>query len=366
MNISPAATMSTPKDAEEHDDDDMTPEEREAWLKSHGITIETPEDRKAAASGGVPPIILQLQGDDISEEIDGVELAFVPADTSKPIRPVKLPPGLLQPGTGDAAVDFVKPYFATNAASVDAELLKEQASKQFAGGNMEGMDFSKLTTGAMNAVASQGSVETFPLVRPADTNKYRGVYVYLDEVGLLKRLPTNPRATAIAESCGFNPPPTFHGDVFLGRCATRPMMANVDFVVGRDTDRGAEWMQRAISENLAWQQEMNKIQGKSETQPPAAGTEGKAVQETGFSFTQDDEEVEVTVQFDDDIDKKEIKVKFLPKSVAVVYQGEEALNLDLFDKVDVDGCNWQLDGKTNLVLTMEKAQPGVMWPRIKT
>ena len=142
-------------------------------------------------------------------------------------------------------------------------------------------------------------------------------------------------------------------------------MMNVDFVVGTDTDRGAEWMKRAIAENLAWQQEMNKIQGKSETQPPAAGTEGKAVQEAGFSFTQDDDEVEVTVEFDENIDKKEIKVKFLPKSVQVVYKGEEALNLGLFDKVDVEGCNWQLDGKTNLVLAMEKAQPGVMWPRIK-
>lgn len=83
----------------------------------------------------------------------------------------------------------------------------------------------------------------------------------------MKRLPTNSRATAIAESCGFNPPPTFHGDVFISRVATRPMMTNVDFVVGTDTDRGAEWMKRAIAENLAWQQEMNKIQGKSETQP---------------------------------------------------------------------------------------------------
>ena len=143
-------------------------------------------------------------------------------------------------------------------------------------------------------------------------------------------------------------------------------MTNVDFVVEKEIERGAEWMKRAISENLAWQQEMNKIQGRSDTQPPAAGTEGKAVQEAGFSFTQDDDEVEVTVVFDEDINKKEIKVKFLPKSVCVVYRGEEALNLSLFDRVDVDGCNWQLDGKANLVLTMEKAQPGIMWPRIKT
>ncbi len=144
-------------------------------------------------------------------------------------------------------------------------------------------------------------------------------------------------------------------------------MKNVDFVVGKDTDRAAEWMAQAVSVNLAWQQEMNNIQGKSETQPPAAGTEGKAVQEAGFSFTQDDDEVEVTVEFDEDVDKKSIKVVFLPKSVKVTYKGEEALKLNnLFERVDVDGCTWQLDGKTKLVATMEKAQTGVMWPRINT
>lgn len=348
------------------DEDDMTPEEREAWLKARGITIETVEDRKAAASGGVAPVVLQLQGTDVSEDVDGVELAFVPADTSKPIRSVKLPPGLLQPGSGDAAVNFVKPYFASNTASVDASLLKEQAGKQFAGGNLEGLDMSKLTTGAMNAVAAQGSVETFPLVRPAESNRYTGVYVYLDEVGLLKRLQQNKRATAIAESCGFSPAPSFYGDVFIGRVATKPMMMNVDFVVGKDTDRAAEWIQRAGAENLIWQAEMNKIQGNSDTQPPAAGTEGKAVQESGFAFTQDDDEVEVTVEFDEDIDKKSIKVVFLPKSLKVTYKGEEALNINIFDKIDVDGCTWQLDGKTKLVVTLEKVQTGVMWPRITT
>ena len=152
------ATMSgtPPKD----DEDDMTPEEREAWLKAHGIQIETVEDRKAAASGAVAPVVLQLQGADVSEDIDGVELAFVPADASKPIRSVKLPPGLLEPGSGDAATNFVKPYFASNTASVDAALLKDQASKQFAGGDLKGLDLSKLTTGALNNVAAQGSVET--------------------------------------------------------------------------------------------------------------------------------------------------------------------------------------------------------------
>ena len=73
--------MST-KDAK--DEDDMTPEEREAWLKSHGISIETPEERKAAASDGVAPIILQLQGDDVSKEIDGWSWRLCPPTHPSP------------------------------------------------------------------------------------------------------------------------------------------------------------------------------------------------------------------------------------------------------------------------------------------
>jgi hypothetical protein len=69
----------------------------------------------------------------------------------------------------------------------------------------------------MNSVAAQGSVETFCLVHPADTNNYIGVYIYLDELGLLKKLQVNDRATAIAAACGYTPPPIFYGDVFWGR-----------------------------------------------------------------------------------------------------------------------------------------------------
>mmetsp|Transcript_29106 Transcript_29106/g.63191 ORF Transcript_29106/g.63191 Transcript_29106/m.63191 type:complete len:352 (+) Transcript_29106:41-1096(+) len=347
----------------DNEEEDMTPEEREEWLKDHGVIIEAPG---AATSPSTSAIIHQLRGDDVSNEIDGVQLALVPHDISQPIRSVRLPPGLTRPGTGDAAVEFVKPYFASNKSSIDASLLNDQAQKQFAGGNLQGLDTSKISIESMNAVAAQGSVETFPLVHPAESNKYQGVYVYLDEVGLLKKLPTNTRAAEIAASCGYNPPPSFYGDVFIGRVVTRPAMKNIDFVVGKDTDRGAEWMKRAVSENVAWQQEMNKVTGQAgQSQPSVVGSEGNAVQEFDFSWTQDEEEVEIVVEIDSDIDKRAVKVTFLPNSVKVEHKGEDALNVKLYDKIDVDGCTWTLDGKTKLVLTLEKGKSGAMWPRIK-
>mgnify|MGYP005857209465 CR=1 FL=1 len=139
----------------------------------------------------------------------------------------------------------------------------------------------------MNAVAAQGSVETFPLVHPADTNNYMGVYIYLDEVGLLKKLPPNARATSIAVACGYSPPPKFYGDVFIGRVQTKPHLTNIDFAAGKDTDSNAAWMQRAVAENFAWQQELNKVTNKNKT-APISGTDGKAAKEEQFTWTQDE------------------------------------------------------------------------------
>jgi hypothetical protein len=75
----------------------------------------------------------------------------------------------------------------------------------------------KVSQDALLRAAEQGLVEVFTLVHPAESNKYTSVNIYLDEVGMLKRLPMNTRASELASKAGFNPPPKFYGDVFLGR-----------------------------------------------------------------------------------------------------------------------------------------------------
>ena len=190
-----------------------------------------------------------------------------------------------------------------------------------------------------------------------------GVYIYLDEVGLLKKLPNNKRASAIAARCGFYPAPNFYGDVFVGRVKSKPILKNVAFEAGIDTDSGAEWILRAVSENLAWQQELNKVTNKSssERQPSAVGTEGKAAEEANFTWTQDEEEIELVVPLKE-VNKKLIKVSFLNRSIKVKYNTDELVAVNLYSGIDVDGCTWTIDG-SNLVITCEKAD-GVVWPRI--
>mmetsp|Transcript_16758 Transcript_16758/g.41877 ORF Transcript_16758/g.41877 Transcript_16758/m.41877 type:complete len:369 (-) Transcript_16758:492-1598(-) len=362
------------------DENKETDEDRLNYLLDRGVEISTPEEREAARRANatsVAPIFQQLFKSGSTKEDGDVQFVMIPHDESKPMSTITLPASFVQSHRGDVIPEFVKPYFAADKSSVDASLLQEQATKQFASGQgIQGkdgkqVDMSRISTSAMNAVAAQGSVETFCLTHPADTNNYTGVYVYLDEVGMLKKLPVNKRAGAIGGTCGYHPAPIFYGDVFVGRTQTQPRMANVDFVAGADTDGGAEWMRRAVSENLAWQQAMNEATGKSAKlkameQPAHAGTDGDVAQESNFSWTQDEEEIEFTVPISaSGLNKKELKVVYKPKVVTVSYQGETIVRVDLFESVDVDGCTWTLNGnKTKVVITCEKADPGKIWPRI--
>jgi hypothetical protein len=302
----------------------------------------------------------QLSVSDASTNEEGIQFALVPHDTSRPIRTVWLPLSVATETPGDAIPTFVKPYFADNK-SIDASLLQQQATKHFATGDLKDLAKEKLSVAAVNSVAAQGSVETFPLVHPEDTNQYTGVYIYLDEIGLLKKLAPNSRASAIAACCGYEATTKFYGDIFIGRVRTQPTLKNVDFVPGVDTDGGAEWMRRAVSENLAWQQTANEISRRKGVAP--MGTDGNAAKETNFSWTQDDDEVEISVPFDSPVDKNSIKVVFRNKSVLVRYNNEEYVVIDLYGSIDMDGCAWTVD-KNILVVTVEKADAGVAWPRI--
>jgi len=361
------------------DENKETDEDRLNFLLDRGVEISTPEQREAARkanASSVSPIFQQLSKsiDDTADEDDGIKFVLIPHDESKAMITVTLPVSFLKDHRGDAIPNFVKPYFAADKRSVDVGLLQAQASKQFSSGEgIKGadgkpVDMSRISSSAMNAVAAEGSVETFCLTHPADTNDYTGVYIYLDEVGMLKKLPLNKRAGAIGGVCGYNPPPIFYGDVFVGRTQTKPRMANVDFEAGIDTDGSSEWMRRAVSENLAWQQAMNEATGKSSKleQPAHAGTDGSVAQEANFSWTQDQEEIELTVPINaGGVNKKQLKVVYKPRVVTVSYQGETFLKLDLFESVDVDGCAWTLNNdKTKVVITCEKGDTGKIWPRI--
>ena len=111
-----------------------------------------------------------------------------------------------------------------------------------------------------------------PLSQPSATTKNLGVRLYIDEVGVLRNLPLNPRATALAARVGFAvctcmhvhmyvdecthdckhvfaQDMRIHGDAYVGRVRTVPSggLRNVS-VCAAELQEGA-WIDEALASN---------------------------------------------------------------------------------------------------------------------
>lgn len=345
------------------DDDNMTPEERLAYLRERGILVEIPEDRKAKS------VTEALKDADNDDDLPKETITFVeiPHDSSKPMRELSFSvPNRLLETRGDILVDYLKPFFSSTDSdkNVDLSLFQKQAAQHLGSQDAPGT----VSDAALKEVAKQANVETFSLVHPTPSNNFTAIHIYLDEIGMLKRLPLNARANEFATKAGFNPAPHFYGTVYLGRVKTSPKVRNLSFEMGVDTASDAEWLKKATMDNLEHQTSMNRITGRNEVQAAVDGEDGVAKAEDGYSWTQTEDEVELVVLLDNDALAKEINVKFLPKSVQIKFRKEPVLALQLFERVDPDGCTWTLDKtnateKRNLIVTLEKGDEA-SWPRI--
>ena len=81
-------------------------------------------------------------------------------------------------------------------------------------GRYAGTQAAGVSASALQSVSAQGSCEVYPLCRPGASNGHAGVYLYLDEVGMLKKLPPvracalsprPPRAARLAWAHGGSP-----------------------------------------------------------------------------------------------------------------------------------------------------------------
>lgn len=315
--------------------------------------IETPEERKSQSKATKPCS---------SAPTKTVSYVLVPADSNLPLQELTFETS--QDFSGDGLFEHVKPVFAKDSQKVDLNLLQQPLPMQMGSSSPE-----NVSEDALKKVAQDGHVEVFILVHPTPSNKFVGINIYLDEIGMLKRLPLNNRASDFAREVGYNPPPQFYGDVFLGRVHKRgaTLKRNMSFALN-DTMPNADWLQQGAKQNLEYQMEMNQITGRNETQAEVAGSNGVASQEEGYTWTQTEEEVEVVAPLSNpDIKSNDIKAKFKPRHIEIYCQGKKRVSFELFEKVDVDGCTWTIDkvnGQSSVVVTMEKMEEA-LWPRIE-
>lgn len=306
----------------------------------------TPDERKASS------IVHALQeADGLGQEITYV---LIPADTSKPLKQLTCK---MQSTGGDVLLTELKSAFAAKSDQVDLDLLQTPT--------LAANEAAQVSQETLQKVAQEAHVESFALVHPQMSNNFTGVNLYLDEIGMLKRLKLNKRASDFASRAGYNPPPQFYGDVFLGRVkAMGGRLVNVSLTL-EEANLQADWLQSATMDNLNHQMQMNEITGSKAGQPSVAGLDASK-HEDGYEWRQTEEELEVTLQLPTETTSKSIKVNFRPTLLDI--QCTSSVSIPLFERIDVDSGTWTLEsstgGKKKLVISVEKAE-AALWPRIR-
>merc|ERR1712129_123172 len=142
---------------------------------------------------------------------------------------------------------------------------------------------------------------------------------------------------ALALQCGFPASCALNGDIFIGRqkYAEGGIVENIDFMLA-ELEPSSLWLRRAPKENLEFQKE-TQAENHAIAQAGAAPDAPASGAGDGYTWRDEAEELEVR----------------MTKPLI--------LSLKLFERIDVDGCNWTMgDGK--VVLTLEKATPAP-WPQ---
>jgi len=319
----------------------MTEEEQAEsldFLRSHGVLVETPEDRANTANAAKELSGLQLGAPDTTS----FSYVKLPADDSEAPSEVVGVVYADHRGTGDKLPLMLAPSFGSGA--VDEVALKQRTAEHMAGG-------PSLASLTPDILAKQpGATETFRLSN--------NVSMYLDEIGSLKRLPINRRASMLASRCGYGDGVMFSGDMYVGK--VDPFTGrNVDFKLA-DMDPAAEWAMTAMRENMARQQANGGAEGGISAEELATkGGEGD-----GYTWSQTEDEVEILIAAPAGTKGKDVKAKFGSSTLSVaVGSGGTAIAINLFSKVTPDGCTWQMsDG--NVAVTLEKATEGETWPAL--
>lgn len=334
------------------------------YYRERGIEIELPSDRKGAASKGTSTRSLKF--------------VKIPCDDSLPVTELSLP--VEDDRAGDQLTSILRIYFTQGSVKLDD--VKDAAGKQFT--NQE----VNISQNTIDKLSDVGSVEVFPLAQPNQHNNNCKVSFYLDEVGQLKKLARNRRASQFAELCGFRDVPLV-GDMFIGRIGPAPESAKVRGPVNHDFtlsefSSDAAWLKDVVRHNYEAGLAANKVAMESDLADDS-GVEAAVAGTEGVKWSETSEFVELSVALPAEITKftaKDINVKIQSASVCIkvkntttapITQGAntagrgELLTLwegALTGKVSVDDCTWCINDH-KVEVTLEKSgSSGGMWKKL--
>lgn len=341
---------------------------------------------------------------------------FIPANDSKPIE---LREGSKAGGLSDDILSkTAKKYFfvnsdkgqrtaaLANATPEERKTLADQlrdevkaasATSPYAS-QMAAMDDEALIKIMMTTHTSE-TCEITALTVPTPTNEQQAVSMYSDDNARTQGLPYNRRATELLVACGHNitsepspstmsigaaPPGGLCGDVFVGRChddEVKDIWERVDFTVG-DANPRSNWCDIARQpggggggggsatgggggpRSLSGLMNQNAITaGAHNTTSATSFNEGKG---DGYTWSQNDAEVELRFPVSAGTKAKYVKVTFGSTKLKVVVAGQTLLNGTLGGTAEVDDSTFTIEDANSgsgkeLSVTLGKKE-GNTWP----
>jgi hypothetical protein len=167
------------------------------FCRERGVEIEFPSDRKKKE---------YVSDHTISKMCSVVK---IPYENSLPYEEITLPLPSDNSFSTDPFLGALRIYFQQGYANIKD--LKKMASNNLYAS--EGLQVNEQT---LADLASQGGAEAFTLSNSSEQNAFQKVSLYLDEIGQVKKLTLNQRASELARTCGFEDVPIL-GDAFVCR-----------------------------------------------------------------------------------------------------------------------------------------------------
>jgi len=259
----------------------------------------------------------------------------------------------------------VEGFFKALNQNADKDMLMDQLKQRTGIDLQEKAKNGELVDGALENLMTATSLEIFPVLMPTKDTDFIAVSFYLDDKGVAKDLEENPRASGLAQACGF-PSQTFRGDIFVGKVFddTEDEWRRVDFTLKEDCNADAHWVQMCkkqrqnrSSGDMASLASKVGVNNPAQINPAMLDQSAPKGDTDKYAWRQTEEEVEVTFKKEglQKGDKTVVKVVFARERLKVEAKGDVLIDSRLHAPTNVDECTWTLsDGE--LQVTLAKAE----------
>jgi hypothetical protein len=335
---------------------------------------------------------------------------FIPANDSKPIEAVS---GDKSGGLSDDALSKeAKQYFfknsdkgaraaaLENASPEQRKLLaqqlrdevKAQVDKSPYANQMLLLDDDALI-GIMQTNQTSATCEITALTVPTPLNNHRAVSMYSDDNARTQNLAYNRRATELLVACGHSissepspsrvsigsaPPGGICGDAFVGRChddEVGDIWERVDFTV-EDANPRAEWCDVARQPggggggggSAGGPRSLSGLMNQNAGAITDGGNNNgfDKGEGDGYSWSQNDEEVELRFPVAAGTKAKYVKVHFARTTLKVIVAGQTLVSGELGGTAEVEDSTFTIEDVGSkgreLCVTICKKEEGRTWP----